>query len=358
MVEQTIERVSSIWLPIGAAIFIIGSSIARINVEVHFFTAMIGGFTLFCLAVALPLFSSLVGGRPRSGWEWGLALASYLLTAIGVVVGITVGLRVGVYLVAGALGFALAFTVAQMLRSKVPRSRLYSLPAPFIGGLAAFTVGDDFYSMLAYGLWFSVLLVMVVGAVFLQSLYGGRRYLLHYASVLIALAGLLLFIAGYKIQGVRIVLLSMLLHVLVMSPWRGIGGRRLRTYLGHIGQGVAAVAGLLYSILGYDIVSVAHVAMIGFSAVGVYTQAPLLAPLLVSATWKRKRWRGVAPLIALASALVRPVYPDLSLVLLYASFIVLLIELNPSPRRIYYIVRYGTEGGYLRSYLDAVRSVA
>ncbi len=355
---QTIERVSSIWIPIGAAAFIVGSPLARLDAETHFFTVMIGGFTLFCLAVVLPLFSSLVGGRPRSGWEWGLALASYILTVIGVAVGIAVGPRAGIYLVAISLVLALVFTMAQMLRSKVPRSRLYSLPAPFIGGLAAFAIGDNFYSMLAYGLWFSVLLVMIVGAVFLQSLYGERRYMLHYASVFMALVGIFLFIIDYRLQGVRIALLSMLLHVLAMSPWRGIGGRRLRTYLGHVGQGIAATAGLLYSILGYDTVSVAHVAMIGFSVVGVYTQAPLLAPLLVSATWRRKRWRGVSPVIALASALVRPVYPDVSLALLYASFIVLLVELNPSPRRIYYIVRYGTEGGYLRSYLDAVRSVA
>ncbi len=348
----TIERVSSPWILLSLPLFTAGVIAAPSSTELHIALGLIGGFTLFCLAVAIPLYSSLVGGRPRGPGEWGLALASYAFTLASVVAG-AAGLDPRTPL-ALSMASALLFTLSQLSRSKVPLSRLYTLPMPFILGLAALAAGDAFWSLLAYGAWFSTTLVMVVGAVFLQSLYHKPDTGLHIASILVASLGLVLYATHSRSLGLEVLALSLVLHVLVMRPWEGVGGKRLRVDRGHLAQAIGGLAALAASLLRVDDVSVAHVAMLGFAATGVYTQAPLLAPMLVSASWRRKRWMGVSPLIMLGAALARVYNPQLSQALVIASIAVLLLELNPSPRRIYYIVRYGGEEGYLRSYYDAV----
>ncbi|MCE4601674.1 MAG: hypothetical protein F7B18_00655 [Desulfurococcales archaeon] len=349
----TIERVSSPWILLSIPLFVAGVSLAPRSTGFHIALGLIGGFTLFCLAVVIPLYSSLVGGRPRGLGEWGLALGSYTTALISMLSGMA-GLDPRPAL-ALSMAFALAFTLAQLRSSKVPLPRLYTLPTPFILGLASLLVGNQFWSLLAYGAWFSTTLVMVVGAVFLQNLYHRPGTRLHFVSILIASLGLALYGIYSREVGLRLLALSLILHVMVMRPWEGVGGKRIGSDRGHLAQALGALATLAASIIGVDDVSIAHMAMLGFAATGVYTQAPLLSPMIVSATWRRKKWLGLSPLLMLGAALARVSSPHLSQALVIASVAVLLLELNPSPRRLYYIVRYGGEEGYLRSYYDAVK---
>lgn len=350
--EQTIERVSSPWILASLPMLVAGILAAPRSLEAHISLGLIGGFTLFCLAVALPLYSSLVGGRPRGPTEWGLALASYASAAASALYGAAGGDPRP--LLAASMMLALVFTLTQLRSSKVPLARTYTLPVPFMIALIALAGGDPYWSLLAYGAWFSTTLVMAVGAVFLQTLYRRPGLGLHLASMLLAGVGLILFSLGSRWMGLLLLSASLLAHIAVMRPWSGVGGRRIRAHRGHMAQALGAAASLLALLLGVDELAVAHIAMLGFATPGVYTQAPLLAPMIVSATWRRKRWIGASPMLALGAGLARPFNPHLSQALLLLSLLVLLVELNPSPHRIYYIVRYGGEEGYLKSYYHAV----
>ena len=356
---RTIESVSSFWVFLGAVLFPLGLLASARYTWLHIGASVVGGFTLFCLAVSLPLYSSIVGGRPRGAVEWGLALSSYILSTVSAVA-MGAGLwRQGLLALALSMLAALVFTLIQVSGAKPPRARVASIPVPFIVALASIAysivVGmDPLDSLIVYGFWFAPLLVMVVGGVFLKGLYGGGRYIIHHVIVAVYVAGLTVHLSYSWRLGAAIAGVAMLLHILYMSPWRG-PGLRIKSHIGHMSQVLGPAAMLFYIASEHDMLNVMHVALLSFALPGVYTQAPLLAPMIVSSTWRRKRWIGLSPLIASLAGIVRPVLEDLSLLLLSISYIILLAELNPSPRRIYYIIRYGTEEGYLRSYLDAVK---
>jgi len=359
---ETVERVSSVWLLIGGILFPIGVILAPVDWRIHVALSFIGGFTLFCLAVVLPLYSSIAGGRPRPLYEWGLALSTYILTLTSIPATVFKPSILPVSL-ASSMASGLVFTLLQLRSSRVPFNRVYSIPIPLAIGLYIILYWSlhgggltRLYIML--GLWFAPSIVMVVGAVFLGSLYRGRTVgiTLHYLSIILIIVGLVSYTMAGRLPGLLCTLFGFTLHIYHLSPWSGGGGVRLRANVGHLSQAIGLGLTLTALLVNVDDVTLTHVVLLGFVAPGVYTQAPILAPALVSSTWRRRRWKGVSAVTMVLSSLLRILQPLYSLILVILSYLILLYELNPSPRRLYYIIRYGTEEGYLKSYHDGLRT--
>ncbi len=348
----TIERVTSPLIILGIILFLIQVATAgHVGMYLHAAIGLYAAFYVFCIPVYLGMVGGLSGGHPRRLPEAMLPAAAALAM-----------LSSALYTVRGdlprielALGFLLSllFTFLQVRGHGSSIYRRLALALPFIAGLiivlrpATFidlTVGLVFYNVLLMPI--SIALVMLYSKRVSDAVIAVYVITVLVGSFLYAYTGARGFLAVPLVVSLG-ALLSGRVWELASKPVIGDAA------LAHLGLMLVAPLAL-YMLVWGDILHAAHIALLGGAVPMVLAQAPNIAPVLVAATWHRRRGRmHLSIALLLLASLLWGTVPIASQILLAGSVAWALYALNPSPRRIMLILAYGTEKGYMEAYLDA-----
>ncbi len=360
----SVERVGSILVVISPIILLVGLVLPYIEFDFYFHavTMVVGGFTIFCTGVVFPLFSSIAGGRPRGGLEGFLLVVSIVSLLFSFFLFFVYGFFLLVIFLSVFLVSALVFVFLQVYNSGVGGNLRFVLLYPFVSGLVVvFGFIFGFFSqlgfLLAYSFSFVSSLVMVVGGFFLSSVYGGVNRPVFVVSFVLNFFLVLLFLFGVVQVSMVVFLhsLSLFVYLVSLGFWRGFSSRfpLVRSlFYGHFFQFVSVVlyfvSSLLFGLGSLSLFVPLHSLLVGFVSIGVFSQAILLSPLVIASSRGRLRgWVFPLPQLLLFFSVVARFFSlDLSFLLYFSGFIVLLFGINPSIKRLIVILRFGTERGY------------
>lgn len=350
----TIERITSPLIILGIILFLIQVATAgHVGMYLHAAIGLYAAFYVFCLPVYLGMVSGLAGGHPRSFPEALLPVAA-IFAMIASVVYATRGDPPRLAL---ALGFllSLVFILLQVRGHGSSIYRRLALTLPFITGLIItlqstsfidLTVGLVFYNVALIPL--SVALVMLYSKRISDPVIAVYMITVLLGSILYTTTGTNSFLAVPLVVALG-ALLSGRIWKLASKPVIGDAA------LAHLGL-ILVTPLVVYMLVSGDLFRAVHIALLGGAVPMVLAQAPNIAPVLVAATWHRRRGRmHLSVILLLLSAASWGIAPIVSQALLVGSVAWALYALNPSPRRIMLILAYGTERGYMEAYLDASR---
>ncbi len=351
----TIERVTSPFIILGLLAFLVQVVTAgHVDTYTHVSIGLYAAFFGFCLPVYLGMVSGLAGGHPRPLYEALLPVAATLIV-LGSAVYTFKGYSPKLPLAASFVS-SLVFIFLQARGHGSSVHRRLALALPFITGLIIVLFVDSFIDMTAGLVFYSVLTMpLSVALVMLYSTRISDTLIIVYvvSTLVVSLAYALTLDARLLVAPLAassLALASSRVWELLSKPVIGDAA------LAHIG--LILVTPIAAYLLAYgDLFHAVHVTLLGAAVPMVMTQAPNIAPVLVAATWHRRRSRLYPSIFLLFSShILWGVVPLLSQLLLAASVVWAFYALNPSLRRIYLILVYGTERGYMEAYLDASRS--
>ena len=379
---STIERIGSIAVVISIPLFLISVILLVfdfISAYKHGFMAIIGGFTVFCLGVTLPLYASLVGGYPRIGFDMLSPVISIVAAIFSIIVSVWGDFPLALLLLLTSMASAVAFSFSQLVKSKPRSPQRYVLIYPYIVGFLAPVYGYVWNSLwgffILYSVGFASPLVGVVGFFYLSRSYSSRRPMLGLLGLLFNVT----YVATYIIVNTAgiddrlwlampfiLASTSFLIVSISLGFWSGFRSSADQVrYMakGHSIQFAGILLSFIYALNIYYtdshvdwIIYYIHSLLIGHALVGIYTQAIMLSPLIIASTWKRRRLSIAPHILALGAVITRPFYPEISGFLVVASIVYMLALMRPSIKRILYILIFGTERGYLLAYKDGVKS--
>ncbi len=328
--------------------FLAGLAAAAFDSRVHIILAGLYGGLVFPLAVYTNFLTGLSLGRPREGVEAVIFLISISSLLASPIILAVVGVRFYALALLSSLSSLLIYAVIQISRPRAWRGVLtlswlappasgaiYTLHLMASGGSEALKAALD--SVLYISI--PVPLVMAPQAVG-ASIYGlgYPRGVEGFLRMLPSLAFPLSTIASLVSGSTAPIAASIAAYSVLMRPWKALSGRKAisfpRTYLlaVHASSLASALAMIWTEYTGsLDLVTLAHLAFIGYLAPHAFLHS-LVRGGEIPLTRRPRTWIPAPAALLMASSLLRPAYPDLSLIAVLAATILhasILISTDP-----------------------------
>ncbi|MCE4601646.1 MAG: hypothetical protein F7B18_00510 [Desulfurococcales archaeon] len=337
MLELKLSRISTLGIALSIVLVLPGLLAAPRLATLHMGLVGLGAGLLFPTSMYVTFTGSLKSGLPRRGMEAAAPLVSVLMAAASIPLYLAGHPEWRLSAISGLLLLALhVWFQARGWRRREPRVVLLYPP---LAGVAGLVCGCGVVeSMLRLGLFYAAPMVIVVSLLTVSRNYGvDPSKLWVYSPLAVNAASLVLATAGYSWYPI-VAGLGLLLYFAVLRIWRATSlvARGLR--LGGPGGGalvymgmshISSLASQLLWLAPLDLLSMVHVAYIGFIGVHIFLHAPLMLPQVVRVRLAKVYVPPLPPILLAMAAVARPWLPSASYALMVASLALLLAQFRP-----------------------------